>query len=188
MIGNEFGEEDSMDISISIIRSARKTISIEVHRDGSVVVRAPYRMPESKIMEFVSKEAKWIADKQKKIRENPPLPQIQIQEQDSREMREKAKKLCEQRVAYYAPRMGVTDKVGVISVRNQKTRWGSCSGKGNLSFNWKLVVLPKELSDYVVVHELAHLKQMNHSPAFWKEVEKILPDYQERRQELAKFR
>lgn len=181
-------KEESMDISISIIRSARKTISIEVHRDGSVVVRAPYRMSESRIMEFVSKEAKWIADKQKKMQETPPLLQVQIQEQDSREMREKAKKLCEQRVAYYAPKMGVIERVGRISVRNQKTRWGSCSEKGNLSFNWKLAVLPQALADYVVVHELAHLKQMNHSAAFWKEVEMILPDYQERRQELAKFR
>ena len=71
-----------------------------------------------------------------------------------------------------------------ITIRDQKTRWGSCSAKGNLNFNWKLVLMPPEILDYVVVHELAHRLQMNHSAAFWAEVGKILPDYRERRQWL----
>ena len=78
--------------------------------------------------------------------------------------------------------MGVSD--GSITVREQKTRWGSCSAKGNLNFNWKLVLMPEEILDYVVVHELAHRLQMNHSTEFWDEVEKILPDYRKRRQWL----
>ena len=78
--------------------------------------------------------------------------------------------------------MGVT--CGRISIREQKTRWGSCSGQGNLNFNWKLILMPPEILDYVVVHELAHRKQMNHSPAFWAEVERILPDWRERRRWL----
>ena len=78
--------------------------------------------------------------------------------------------------------MGVT--YGRITIRAAKTRWGSCSGAGNLNFHWKLILMPDEVLDYVVVHELAHRKQMNHSPAFWAEVEKVLPDYRERRRWL----
>ena len=81
--------------------------------------------------------------------------------------------------------MGVT--YGRISIRSQKTRWGSCSAKGNLNYNWKLMLCPERVQDYVVVHELAHRKEMNHSPAFWAEVEKILPDYRERRKWLKTY-
>lgn len=69
-------------------------------------------------------------------------------------------------------------------MREQKTRWGSCSAAGNLNFNWKLILMPPEILDYVVVHELAHRKELNHSKAFWSVVEQILPDYKERRRWL----
>ena len=78
--------------------------------------------------------------------------------------------------------MGVT--VSNITMRNQKTRWGSCSSKGNLNFNCLLMLCPEEIRDYVVVHELAHLKELNHSPDFWAQVAEILPDYKERRKWL----
>ena len=87
-----------------------------------------------------------------------------------------------ERVEYYARLMGIS--YGRITIREQKTRWGSCSGKGNLNFNWKLTLMPAELLDYVVVHELAHRKEMNHSRKFWKIVEQVLPDYRERRRRL----
>ena len=96
--------------------------------------------------------------------------------------RQLARRVIGQRVSYFAAKMGVT--CGRISIREQKTRWGSCSGQGNLNFNWKLILMPPEILDYVVVHELAHRKQMNHSPAFWAEVERILPDWRERRRWL----
>ena len=73
---------------------------------------------------------------------------------------------------------------GRITIRNQKTRWGSCSGKGNLNFNCLLMLAPDEIVDYVVVHELCHLIEMNHSKAFWAQVENVLPDYRERRKWL----
>ena len=98
------------------------------------------------------------------------------------EGRKRAAEIIEARCRYYAPVMGVS--YGTVTIREQKTRWGSCSAKGNLNFNWKLVLMPPEILDYVVVHELAHRIHMNHSAAFWAEVEKILPDYRERRQWL----
>ena len=93
--------------------------------------------------------------------------------------RELARALCTERAEYYARRMDVT--YGRIAIKNTKTRWGSCSSLGNLNFHWKLALMPPAILDYVVVHELAHRKEMNHSPRFWAEVEKILPDYKERR-------
>ena len=98
------------------------------------------------------------------------------------EGRKQAAEVIKARCRYYAPVMGVS--YGTVTIREQKTRWGSCSTKGNLNFNWKLVLMPPEILDYVVVHELAHRIQMNHSAAFWAEVGKILPDYKERRQWL----
>jgi predicted metal-dependent hydrolase len=85
-------------------------------------------------------------------------------------------------VAYYAEKLGVS--YGKITLRQQKTRWGSCAANGNLNFNWLLILAPPEVLDYVVVHELCHRREMNHSQAFWKEVEKILPDYRERQKWL----
>ena len=96
--------------------------------------------------------------------------------------REQARARISERAAWFARIMGVS--YGRITIRAAKTRWGSCSAKGNLNFHWKLILMPEEVLDYVVVHELAHRKQMNHSPAFWAEVEKVLPDYRERRRWL----
>lgn len=93
-------------------------------------------------------------------------------------LREYARDTLTQLAMAYADRMGL--KFGRIAIREQKTRWGSCSSKKNLNFNWKLILTPVFLQEYVVVHELAHLKEMNHSKAFWKEVEKIIPDYKNR--------
>ena len=93
-----------------------------------------------------------------------------------------AKELLLKKCRYFAERMGVS--YGTVTVREQKTRWGSCSAKGNLNFNWKLALMPEEILDYLVVHELAHRVEMNHSPAFWAVVAEEIPDYKTRREWL----
>ena len=96
--------------------------------------------------------------------------------------RELARFLVHQRVKYFSQVYQVTP--GRISIRNQKTRWGSCSKRGNLNFNYKLIFLPKKQQDYIIIHELCHLKEFNHSRKFWSLVEKIMPDYLEIKNEL----
>ena len=98
-----------------------------------------------------------------------------LSEAEQRLYRDKAREIFEQKVSYYAQMMGVS--YGRIAIRDQKTRWGSCSGEGNLNFNWRLIFAPAGVLDYVVVHELAHRKEMNHSPRFWKVVEDTMPEY-----------
>ncbi len=109
-----------------------------------------------------------------------------ITEKEITELKKQAKKYIPGRVAHYAEQMQVD--YGRIAIRCQKTRWGSCSQKGNLNFNCLLMELPPEIIDYVVVHELCHRLQMNHSGKFWAEVEKVLPDYRERRRWLKRVR
>lgn len=99
--------------------------------------------------------------------------------------REVARKLINTKLKHFAPLCGVSYKK--VSIRNQKSRWGSCSSRGNLNFNYRLIFLPEPLCDYVIVHELCHLKEMNHGPAFWAEVEKVMPDYEARVIELKKI-
>ncbi|HMO78373.1 MAG TPA: M48 family metallopeptidase [Candidatus Paceibacterota bacterium] len=90
--------------------------------------------------------------------------------------KEIARTILKEHLEHFAPLCEVTFKR--VAIRNQKRRWGSCTSRGNLNFSYRLVFLPKELCDYVVVHELCHLKQMNHGPAFWAEVAKVLPNYE----------
>ncbi len=167
-----------------LIRSQRKSLALQVKGDGMVVVRAPLRLPKDKIDSFVMEHRDWI-EKQKNRVQELSCKRREITEQERLEGIQKALKIFPERTAFFAERMGVD--YGRITVREQKTRWGSCSQKGNLNFNWKLVLMPQEILDYVVVHELAHRKEMNHSARFWAIVEQVLPDYQNRRNELKKL-
>lgn len=171
-------------MNIEVRRSNRKTMSIEVTREAKVLVRAPYHMPLFEIQRFVNEKSDWIEkhiqkmlEKQQEESERESLTTEQIQK-----LAEQALEIIPKRVSYYAEMIGVT--YGRITIRNQKTRWGSCSAKGNLNFNCLLMLMPMEIIDYVVIHELCHRKEMNHSKRFWDEVEKVLPDYKERRKWL----
>ena len=164
-----------------IVFSRRKTISIRVNIDGSLLVRAPAGARIEEIEAVIRRHEEWIR-KQILQMERERETAVMITPQMREDGICRAKKLIPERVEYYAARMGVT--WGRITIREQKTRWGSCSSKGNLNFNWKLVLMPDEILDYVVVHELAHRLEMNHSERFWKIVRRQIPDYQNRRREL----
>lgn len=169
---------------IEVIRSNRKTMALEITREAKVIVRAPAGMPEWEIQRFISEKENWIEKTLHKVRKKQ-------EEADKREKLSSGdiKKLAKQAMIVLPPKVEKYAKwIGVdykrITIRNQKTRWGSCSGKGNLNFNCLLMLTPEEVQDYVVVHELCHRREMNHSHRFWREVERILPDYKERRRWL----
>lgn len=169
---------------VKVIRSNRKTVSIEITKEAEVLVRAPYRVSDTEIQRFVNAKSEWIEKHIQMQRKRMETTQNtkQLTYEQIQELAEKALEVIPQRVAYYAKIMGVT--YGRITIRNQKTRWGSCSSEGNLNFNCMLMLMPPEIQDYVVVHELCHRKEMNHSSRFWAEVEKVLPDYRTRRKWL----
>lgn len=157
------------ELSYRVIRSKRKTIALQINPDGTVVVRCPLKWNEGAVHAFVESKRSWI----EKHLNHPRLPAFtdaQIQA-----LTHQAREVLTERVAFYAPLVGV--EYGNITIRHQRTRWGSCSGKGNLNFNCLLMEVPTEVRDYVVVHELCHRKEMNHSKKFWAEVARVMPDY-----------
>ena len=168
----------------TIIKSFRKSCSITVERDGTVTIRAPFFMSERKINKIIDERKEWIEKAQKRIairtEKLNSLTPITSDEIDS--LKAAAKPVIEEKVRLFADKIGV--KYGKITIRSQKTRDGSCTAKGNLNFNCLIMLMPEEIIDYVIVHELCHIKQMNHSRRFWNEVESILPDYKERRKWL----
>jgi predicted metal-dependent hydrolase len=168
-----------MNIPYRIIRSDRKTIAIQIMPDGNVVVRCPRRMRSDDIKRFVESKTRWI---EKHLAACNPIEPSKLAEQEIKQLREKTRQLITRRVEYFAPIIGVT--YGQIAIRTQRTRWGSCSSKGNLNFNCLLGLVPSAVLDYVVVHELCHRKELNHSDRFWNEVSRILPDYKTRKQWL----
>ena len=161
-----------------LIRSNRKTIAIQIKPDGQLIVRAPWNMSAARIEQFVADKQHWI---QTHLPRNA-VPPERFSDEEIRTLARQAMDVIPERVARYAAVLGVT--YGRITIRNQRTRWGSCSATGNLNFNCLLMLLPADVVDYVVVHELCHRKEMNHSARFWAEVESVLPNYREHRRYL----
>lgn len=169
---------------ITVTRSRRKSISISVRRGRQVEVKAPYRVPGEEIRSVLEEKKDWIQRQMEKLSriEEESSRAGYLTDREIRELAERAMQVLPARAAWYAERIGVS--YGRITIRSQKTCWGSCSGKGNLNFNCLLMLAPPEIADYVVVHELCHRLEMNHSRRFWELVEKQLPDYRERRRWL----
>lgn len=168
-------ESKIMTQPIEILRSHRRTISIEVKANQQVVVRAPQSMPQRDIQRFLWEKRGWIEKQLQRIQASPAPQEPLFTEAELRRLKAEAAVDLPQRVAKYAPVVGV--KVGRITIRHQKTRWGSCSAQGNLNFNCLLMLCPETVRDYVVVHELCHRKELNHSRAFWTLVERVMPEY-----------
>ena len=186
-IGWRQGETEGA-IRVEVVYSRRRTLGLEVRADGRVILRAPKGLSNQAVMDFVKERQAWIVQKwfeTERIRrqkaERPPMDYEQNPALEA-QYRKEARRRITERAAYFAEKMGVD--YGRIAIKAAKTRWGSCSAQGNLNFHWKLILMPPAILDYVVVHELAHRIEMNHSPRFWTQVERILPDYRERRRWL----
>jgi predicted metal-dependent hydrolase len=200
-----------------LIHSRRKTVALIIQRDGSLTVRAPLRMPEVSIQEFIQNHAEWIRKKQAQAKASPPPPKKHYVDGETflylgkeypltivapqrpaltfsgtkfhfadsnlpkarqvflRWYKTQALKVISERVAYHTKKNKFAYRK--IRISSARTRWGSCSANGTLSFTWRLVLAPPEVIDYVVVHELAHTQIRNHSSKFWYRVEEIMPGY-----------
>lgn len=165
----------------TLIYEKRKTLSLKVASDLSVVVKAPKGLPRAEIDSFVSAHKLWI-EKAKARQEKRTATENALTNERIAELRACAEETIPQRVAFYAKMMGV--QPSGIKITSAKTRFGSCSGKNSLCFSWRLMLYPPEAVDYVVVHELAHIREKNHSPAFYAVVAAVLPDYKAREQLL----
>ncbi len=163
-------------MSYQIIRSNRKTFSLQMNTKG-LIVRAPYAATDAQIAEVVKRHEVWIEKQRRRIAEAesllPSVEKLTIEE--IHRLADEALQLIPERVAWFAPLVGVS--YGRITIRNQRSRWGSCSSAGNLNFNCLLMLAPPEVLDSVVVHELCHRKEPNHSKRFYAEVLRVFPDY-----------
>ena len=163
--------------------SARKTVTLKV-RDGRLYILAPIGTKSEYIEKLIEKHKHWILgklDAQVKI----GAVMAELSEEQIRELRREARKYFTERTAYYASVMGLN--YGKIRISSAKGRFGSCNSSGNISYTYRLMLYPEAAREYVVVHELAHIRQMNHSKDFYAIVEAVMPDYKERRKLLKKI-
>lgn len=228
---------DSLNIEYNLIKSKRKTFTISVDSNGTVIVKAPSRLSDEKVLELVKEKSRWIKEKLlavmeiesqrycrqyvngdtfnflgkdyslqlledrtiKKLTVNlynnkllvtcPSqehiINEIMIKEAIKKWYKQNAKIKIIERVTYYEKYL--TEKRGSVIVKEQKKRWGSCTKEGTLRFNWKIIMAPEPIIDYLVVHEMCHLRYMNHASEFWNLVESILPDYKNSKEWLRKY-
>lgn len=165
-------------IEYELVRSKRKTLAVQVTREGHVIVRAPLRLAKYRIERFVTEHADWIAralaDQQSRRAAHP-----EPDEAGQAELIRRAKIELPPKVQHYAKLMNLYPTG--LKITSARTRFGSCSGKNSICFSWRLMDYPEPAIDYVVVHELAHIAHKNHGPQFWALVEHYLPDYRARR-------
>lgn len=162
-----------------------RKLRILIKPSGDVVVTAPRSVTLAKIEHFLKEQAAWIIEKVNFAKEkNKQLKDLKVQTSFSANSA-RARKLAHERARYFAGVYGVS--YNKISIKNQSTQWGSCSSKKNLNFNYRIVFLPPDLVDYIVVHEICHLIEMNHSERFWKQVARIVPNYRTQMLKLKKI-
>jgi hypothetical protein len=171
----------AIDYKLKISERAR-TIRLAVYHDGSFVVTAPYKIKENIVEKFILDKSNWILEKINHFKNNPKKILPKHNKKEIGEYKEKANGIVQKRLKHFNQFYNFTYKN--ITIKNTKSRWGSCSKQGNLNFNYKIALLPTHLSDYIIVHELCHLDEMNHSPNFWKLVTQTIPDYKNLRKEL----
>jgi len=172
-----------------------KRLRIVVHADGQVVVSAPRLLPDIFVRRFIHSRTAWINEKVeyfKKLEQAHPGFRERYsmtktaKRKEFLENKEKALTLVRERLIHFNKFYNFT--YHNVTIRNQKTRWGSCSKRGNLNFNYKILFLTPEQQNYIIVHELCHLAHMNHGPKFWALVAECVPEYKTIRSEIKKFR
>ena len=170
-------------VTYTLRQSARaRRMRLAIYGDGSFVVTVPIRFRWEEVERFIFQKSHWIIEKLDQVKRFSVPPMQKHTAGDVRRYKEAAHRIARERVDHFNALYRFTFQR--ISIRNQKTRWGSCSKKGNLNFNYRIALLPERLADYLVVHELCHLAEFNHSKKFWDLVAKTIPDYAERRREL----
>lgn len=164
--------------NVEVRRSKRKSATIKITADMQIVVFVPLYVSDNEIERLVISKSKWIDEHMLKVQstidERSKFEKITFEQ--VKELADQAVEYIPKRVKYYAEKENFV--YNKITIKNLVSRWGSCSTKGNLNFNCLLMLTPDYVIDYIVVHELCHLREMNHSEKFWAEVEKIMPDYQ----------
>lgn len=166
---------NNQEIPYCIYRQYRKTLAMSFSEEGILEIKMPYFYQLQNVLEFIKKKENWIVKQYNRI-QNQQEHKIVICKNEYNEYLKKAHEILNRKVAYYSRIIGVS--YNRVTIRNQKTRWGSCSSKGNINLNWKLVLMPEEIQDYVVIHELCHLIEMNHSRQFWNCVERYCKNYE----------
>lgn len=161
--------------SYEIRRSQRRTMAIEITPDGRVIVRCPMKMTAVQADKFVREKGSWIEKHLARLANRPAYPAFTTEEISG--LKKQAREVIIRRAAELAPIVGVA--YGRIAIRAQHGRWGSCSRKDNLNFNCLLVLTPPYVLDYIVIHELCHIKHHNHSADFWAEVARVMPEYKQ---------
>ena len=165
-----------MGFDVEIIKSKRKSIAIEIKPDGRIIAHAPYQLRDSEIEKFINEKSEWIEKHLQKLKTAQEQNGFKkLSQEEIMELADKALEYIPKKVEHYSKLIGVN--YGRITIRNQRTKWGSCSSKGNLNFNCLLMLTPPEVIDSVVVHELCHRKHMNHSKEFYDEILKVCPEY-----------
>lgn len=164
---------------VTVQRSRRKTIALSITRGLQVLVKAPVNMPRAAVEEFVERHRGWLEGHLRLQQEhNENAVKHRMSPEQLAELTQRARRLAVDRVAYYGRVMGLAPEG--VRITQAKTRWGSCSGKNRLCFSLRIALLPPEAADYIVVHELAHLREKNHGPRFYAVVAACMPDYRER--------
>lgn len=161
-----------------------RRMRLAVYCDGTIVVTTPFDLKESVVEKFIREKSEWLFSKIAFFEQFKGQAIARYSHEEYLKHKDAAYRLAVERVNYFNKKFKFT--FNQINIKNQKTRWGSCSKKGNLNFNYKIALLPQRLSDYIITHELCHLREFNHSRKFWSLVEKSIPDYLMIRSELKK--
>lgn len=156
-----------------------KHLRVSIHPGGGVVVTIPKKTPEEIVEKFLQEKRAWIEQKVNLMSKYQKIARIKLSRNEKISLKQKARFFVEEKLNIFNTIYKYS--WNTITIREQKTRWGSCSRKGNLNFNYRIALLPEKLAEYIVVHELCHLGEFNHSSKFWDLVEKTIPDYKQRR-------